>query len=161
MIMPRTDTAGIASVESELATLAEVVASEIALDWTPAAGFWQGCREHELRVPKCNECGRVAWYPRVACGHCLSEHFTWEATASSPRLYTWTTVMFQFIEALKEHLPYASGLVDIGIDSPDVNFRLSFILPTSYQLVIGMEMTPVFIDVGQVTVPMFVPTGQP
>jgi len=69
--------------------------------------------------------------------------------------------MFQFIEALKEHLPYASGLVDIGIDSPDVNVRLSFILPTSYQLVIGMEMTPVFIDVGQVTVPMFVPTGQP
>ena len=39
--------------------------------------FLKGTREGKLLLPKCNQCGKVHWYPRYICPHCHSMDLTW------------------------------------------------------------------------------------
>lgn len=34
--------------------------------------FWDGAKEGKLMLPRCVDCNRVHWYPRIICPHCHS-----------------------------------------------------------------------------------------
>ena len=36
------------------------------LVWEPTAEFWAGAARGELRIPRCDSCGRLRWYPEPA-----------------------------------------------------------------------------------------------
>ena len=44
-----------------------------------AEQFWGFTGRKELRLQKCDECGKFRWPPGPTCDRCLSEEFTWEA----------------------------------------------------------------------------------
>jgi len=60
--------------------------------WSVARPFWEGCRAGELRIPRCDRCGRWVWYPAPLCPDCGGEHHVWTATAGRATLFTWVTV---------------------------------------------------------------------
>ncbi len=40
---------------------------------TPEAQpYWDGLKENKLMLPKCDDCGKAHFYPRVICPHCHS-----------------------------------------------------------------------------------------
>ena len=36
------------------------------------APFWEGAKEGRLMLPRCTNCNRVHWYPRLICPFCHS-----------------------------------------------------------------------------------------
>src|ERR1051325_9467901 len=46
------------------------------------APFWEGCRAEELRIPRCEACGKLVWYPQLACPRCGSERISTFTTAA-------------------------------------------------------------------------------
>ncbi|MDP6619969.1 MAG: zinc ribbon domain-containing protein, partial [Nitrospinota bacterium] len=53
-------------------------------------GFWEGCREGELRLQLCGACGRFRYAPKRLCPTCLSEAFEWRAVSGQGEVYTFT-----------------------------------------------------------------------
>ena len=35
-----------------------------------AKPYWEGLKQNKLMLPKCNDCGKTHFYPRILCPHC-------------------------------------------------------------------------------------------
>lgn len=96
--------------------------------------FWEGLRRRELRLQRCEECGRYVFYPRSACPHCMSERLEWTAVSGRGRVYTYTVVRRAMIPAFQEEVPYVLAIVELE-EGPRV--------PTN---VVGCEVEAVRVD---------------
>ena len=38
-----------------------------------AVPFWEGAKEGKLMLPRCEDCNRAHWYPRIICPFCYSQ----------------------------------------------------------------------------------------
>jgi uncharacterized OB-fold protein len=53
------------------------------------APFWAGTLAGELRIQRCNSCGRHYFYPRPFCRYCHSRDVEWQAAAGTGRLVSY------------------------------------------------------------------------
>jgi len=86
------------------------------LDWEIARPFWEGCRAGELRIPRCEECGRWIWYPAASCPACGGRRHRWTAVSGRGRLFTWVTVHRAFLPGFQSRVPYVTALVELEED---------------------------------------------
>lgn len=77
------------------------------------APFWAGCRAGELRMPRCQGCGRDLWPPRAACRHCGALDREWRAVPGRGKLFTWTVVGHTPIAGFAAAVPFAVGVVEV------------------------------------------------
>jgi uncharacterized OB-fold protein len=89
-----------------------------------ASEFWAGCEEHELRMPRCNECRRTHFYPRSHCPSCGSSAISWETVSGLGTLHAFCIHHVTPIEALRPLLPFTTGLVELD-EGPRVMALLS------------------------------------
>ena len=57
-----------------------------------SAPHWDGCRDGELRVQRCGDCGTYVFIPQPACTQCFSEKLEWVTTRGRGRVYSYTVV---------------------------------------------------------------------
>lgn len=77
------------------------------------APYWEGCREGEIRIPRCQGCGVDLWPPRAACWHCGSLERQWRTVPGRGTLFTWTVVGHTPITGFKAAMPFAVGVVEL------------------------------------------------
>ncbi len=53
---------------------------------------WDGCREGELRVQRCDACGHFVFIPQPLCTRCQSEALEWVASSGRGTVYSYTVV---------------------------------------------------------------------
>ena len=41
------------------------------------AHYWEGTKQGELRLQRCNACHKAYFYPRPSCPHCASMDVSW------------------------------------------------------------------------------------
>jgi uncharacterized OB-fold protein len=80
-------------------------------------GFWEGTRQHELRIQFCPESDRYYWPPRHRCQETGSTNMRWVAVAAVGRLYSWVTVHKSMIRGFEA--PYTVGLIALR-DLPEI-----------------------------------------
>src|ERR1700733_15354572 len=51
--------------------------------------FWAGTLAGELRVQRCNSCGRHYFYPRPFCRYCQSADVAWQVVSGAGRLISY------------------------------------------------------------------------
>lgn len=73
--------------------------------------FWEGCRQHEIRIQKCGACGNLRWPPAFLCPHCLSQETDWIRSSGRGTVYSYAVYRVAFDPAFKEDLPYVVALV--------------------------------------------------
>jgi uncharacterized protein len=73
--------------------------------------YWDGCARGELLFQRCGNCGLATHTPAYLCAHCTSQDLSWEASAGTGAIYSWTTVWRPQIPAF--HTPYAAIIVDM------------------------------------------------
>ncbi|MGH7856261.1 MAG: Zn-ribbon domain-containing OB-fold protein [Candidatus Binatia bacterium] len=78
--------------------------------------FWEGCRLEELRIPRCDDCGRYVWYPRSRCPGCGRSRIGWRRVSGRGRLFTWVEVHRAFLPAFADRIPYLTALVEFEED---------------------------------------------
>ena len=79
-----------------------------------AMPFWDGLREGEIRLQRCDECRRVQFYPRPHCRYCGSLALTWEALSGEASVYSYTVIHRAPFAAFADDVPYALAVVELA-----------------------------------------------
>ena len=74
--------------------------------------FWEGCRQGELRVQKCSNCGHNR-HLSPACPQCLKAEHEWVAASGRGTVYSWIVVHQRYNRAFEEDLPYNVTIVEL------------------------------------------------
>lgn len=74
--------------------------------------FWDGLKEHELRIQRCLDCGQAYFYPRPFCPKCFSWNVTWFVASGKARLHTYE-VIHRAPPAFAADAPYVLAVVEL------------------------------------------------
>lgn len=77
------------------------------------AGFFDGCRRHELRVQQCGGCGLLRWPPGYTCPWCQSTEFSWQTVSGKGTIYSYEIVEQAIQGAFRDWVPYPVVLVEL------------------------------------------------
>ena len=77
------------------------------------APYWEGTRQHELRIQRCNGCDTWQWGPEWICNKCHSFDIGWETVEPTGRIYSWERSWYPVHPALAAKLPYIVVLVEL------------------------------------------------
>jgi uncharacterized protein len=76
--------------------------------------FWDGFRDHEIRLQVCDRCGR-AWFPiGPVCPFCLSDAFTWKPMSGRGTISTFVVFHKAWAPWLESRVPYAVVQVELA-----------------------------------------------
>ena len=80
------------------------------------APFWQGAANNKFLLQKCKSCGKVQFFPRVACVDCFGE-MDWIEAKGTGKIHTFTLVREPRNPAFKEEVPiyYINVILDEGV----------------------------------------------
>lgn len=81
------------------------------------APFWQAAREHRLRIQRCDQCGKLRFYPSAGCNHCASPQFTWVDLSGRGRVYSWIVVRRTVDQAWKTRVPFVTAVIELAEQS--------------------------------------------
>jgi len=122
------------------------------------AGFWEGCKAHELRAQRCDACGAFRWPPHGICPQCSSWDFHWVKIPETGKVYSYTVVHHASAPAFAEDVPYV--VATIRIDGTDDKVRLmsNVVGCPCEEVRVGMLVRVFFEDVTEeVSLPKFRP----
>jgi len=69
--------------------------------------FWEYCRNEELRLQCCEDCGHITWPATERCEACSSEKLTWEKMTGKGQVISWCTF----------HQDYYGGMLPMPWDN--------------------------------------------
>ncbi len=78
--------------------------------------YWEGAAAGKLLLQKCKSCGKVQFFPRVACVDCFSE-LDWIESKGTGKIHSFTLVRVPRNPAFKEDVPiyYINVILDEGV----------------------------------------------
>lgn len=79
--------------------------------------FWRGAAAGKLLLQKCKSCGKLQFFPRVACVDCFGGGLDWVASSGAGAVHSFTWVRVPRNPAFKEEAPicYAAIILDEGV----------------------------------------------
>ncbi len=119
--------------------------------------YWNACRQHELLIQRCSECGTHQFYPRIFCTSCSSKAVDWVPASGHGKVLTWTVVRRAVSAAYAADVPYIIALIELQ-EGPVMMSKVSSCEPES--VCSGMAVEVSFEDWSeQVSMPVFIPTS--
>jgi uncharacterized OB-fold protein len=78
--------------------------------------FWEGAAAGKLLLQKCKSCGKVQFFPRVACVECFGEP-EWIEAKGTGKVHSYTLVRVPRNPAFKDEVPiyYINVVLDEGV----------------------------------------------
>ncbi|HXV80970.1 MAG TPA: zinc ribbon domain-containing protein, partial [Candidatus Binatia bacterium] len=81
---------------------------------TPEAQpYWDGLKENKLMLPKCDDCGKPFFYPRVLCPNCHSRNISWMQASGRGKLYSFQIAHRSLNRAFKVELPCVMAMIEL------------------------------------------------
>jgi uncharacterized OB-fold protein len=81
---------------------------------TPEAKpYWDGLKDEKLMLPKCGDCNKAFFYPRIACPHCHSRNIGWEQASGKGVLYSFEIAYRSLNPAFKIEPPYVLAMIEL------------------------------------------------
>lgn len=103
--------------------------------------FWDWCAKGELRLQRCDACGRLAWPVVQRCESCDRDQLTWERLSGRGKVISWCTFEREYYKGVLP-VPWDTILVELEEGAlfisnpkgfswpdivPDMPVRLAFI----------------------------------
>jgi uncharacterized OB-fold protein len=122
------------------------------------APYWEGCKQHELRLQFCTDCQQHFFYPRIFCPKCLSQSVEWRTVSGKGTLLTYV-ISARPAPGFENELPYAIAIVQLD-EGPHLMSNIVNTEITPQNLKAGMPLEVVFEEVNEtITLPKFQPAG--
>jgi uncharacterized protein len=119
------------------------------------APYWEGCRQHQLRIQRCSGCGRYQFFPRIYCAKCFSERIDWIDATGRAKVLSFTIVRRPVSPAFANDVPYVVALVTLE-EGPQMMTNIVDCVPE--EVTIGMRVEVVFEDwTDTISIPKFRP----
>jgi uncharacterized protein len=127
---------------------------------TPEAKpYWDGLKDEKLMLPKCGDCNKSFFYPRVACPHCHSRNIGWEQASGKGVLYSFEIAYRSLNPAFKIEPPYVLAMIELE-EGPRIMSNLINIEADPAVVKIGTPVEVVFEKQNDdVTIPLFQPAS--
>jgi len=77
------------------------------------AFFWEGARQHELRIQRCQACGTYIHMPRPVCRNCQSFDLAPAKMSGQGTLYSWTQTFKPFHPFFVDRVPYVIATITL------------------------------------------------
>jgi uncharacterized OB-fold protein len=75
--------------------------------------FWLGCKNHQLRFQKCENCGHVRWPASIICPVCHSQKGSWLVSEGKGKIYTFVVYHVAYHPGFANDLPYVVAVVEL------------------------------------------------
>jgi uncharacterized OB-fold protein/acyl dehydratase len=130
--------------------------------------FWDGARNHELRIQTCNVCATAYFPPTPRCANCGSFDMGFEVASGRGTLYSWAAPHHPQVDGFR--YPVLVGLVELEEGTRLVS---NVVGCTRDQLRVGMPLELCWLDShpalvegaddsrGPISLPQFRPAGAP
>lgn len=120
-----------------------------------SAPFWDGCKEHRLMLPWCEECGKPHLVPGPICPFCLSDRLVWREASGRGTISTWVVVHKAWFPAFAKDVPYNVVQVELE-EGPRLTAKLAG--ADNSALKVGLPVRIGFERVDEdLTMPVFTP----
>lgn len=117
--------------------------------------YWDGCKQHELRIQKCAICGHHQFYPRLYCTACMSDQIEWIKASGRAKVLSYTIVYRPVTQAFAGNVPYVVAMVTLA-EGPQMMTNIVGCEPEKVH--IGMPVQVTFEDwTEEISIPKFKP----
>ena len=121
------------------------------------AFFWDGARNGQLRIQRCQDCGRYIHPPKPVCPACHSFNLRPATMSGRGRLYSYTVGVQAFHPWFESRLPYLLAVVELD-EQPNLKIVTNLVECTEADVEIGMPVRVVFEEISpEISLPMFAP----
>ena len=86
------------------------------------AVYWESAKNGKLLVKTCKACGKLHYYPRTICPHCLNSDTDWVEASGKGTIYTYsvmrrteTPYVIAYV-TLEEGVTMLSNIVECDVD---------------------------------------------
>jgi uncharacterized OB-fold protein/acyl dehydratase len=108
---------------------------------TISAPYWDGLKQHEVRIQQCEEHGHWLFFPRTHCPTCGSRRLAWRHVSGEGTLYTYTVARVPTLPEFSDEMPQLLAVVELD-EGVHINTTLVGVDPAA--LAVGMRVRPVF-----------------
>lgn len=85
------------------------------------AFFWEGTAKGELRIQKCNACGKLRHPPRPMCPRCRSTDRGWTTMSGKATIWSYVIPHPPLLQPYSDLAPY--NVIVVGLDEdPNIRF---------------------------------------
>jgi len=120
--------------------------------------YWEGCRNHELRIQQCSNCDEYQFYPRLMCTNCSSRRLKWVQASGRGKVVSYTIVHRAPSQAYKEEAPYVLAIIQLE-EGPTMMSNIVQCDPEN--VMIDMIVEVVFEDwTEEISIPKFRPINK-
>ena len=117
--------------------------------------YWDACRNQELRIQRCTECGTLIHYPKLRCPKDGNDSFDWVQMSGAGKVYSYVIAHRAFHPAFADEVPYIIAIIDLD-EGVRILSNLIGIAPEAVS--IGMRVTLAWGDrADDYPVPLFRP----
>jgi uncharacterized OB-fold protein len=110
--------------------------------------FWDGCKNHQLLLPRCNSCGHC-WFPASAtCPKCLSTEWKWTKSSGRGKIYSFGVYHRLYHKGFEAEIPYTVVVVQLE-EGPRILSNIVGCAPEKLQCDMPVEV--VFEDITEDT----------
>jgi uncharacterized OB-fold protein/acyl dehydratase len=108
---------------------------------TISAPYWEGLKQHEVRIQQCEDYGHWLFFPRTHCPTCGSRRLAWRRVSGEGTLYTYTVARVPTLPEFSDEMPQLLAVVELD-EGVHINTTLVGVDPA--ELSVGMRVRPVF-----------------
>lgn len=119
-------------------------------------GYWDGCKEHKLKIQRCKRCGTFRHAPSPVCFQCHSFEHEYVESQGLGEVYSFIIVHHPVHPATKDVVPYNAVVVQLR-DCGNVKITSNILGVRNEDIKIGMPVKVTWEDVApDVSLPRFV-----
>jgi uncharacterized protein len=106
--------------------------------------YWDGLKNRELKLQRCDACGKVWYPPSPLCPGCWSRNFTWTRLSGRGRVNSWVIFHQSYFRGFDNEIPYNVAEVELD-EGPRVLTNLVGV--KNDEISVGMAVEIVYDDV--------------
>ena len=119
--------------------------------------YWDYCKQHELRMQQCRDCGHIRFPPSFLCPNCHSTNAEWMALSGRGEVYSYVIYRVPYHPSYVDDIPYVVAFIKLD-EGPRMESNLTGIAPGDVK--VGMAVEVYFDDVSdEISLPKFKPAG--
>ena len=120
--------------------------------------FWAGARRGELRIQRCNACGKAYFFPRPFCPRCSSRDVAWFTATGRGKLYSYV-INHRPAYGFRDYAPYVIAVVQLD-EGPRMMTNIIGVEPAPENLPIDLPVEVMWEKQDDtITLPIFRPVG--
>lgn len=127
-------------------------------DITPMSQlYWEGTTRGELRLRRCNDCGKLFRFVRALCPACWSHNLGWIAACGDGVVIARAVVAAAPYPSMEGRAPYVLALIEL---QEGVTMMANVLGCNLSDVFIGMSVTVFFEQRGEIALPQFRPVDR-